>query len=81
MHGGFGYGERNSGGVLILDFAVAYDLLIANTLFKKKEDHLVTFRSSFSKTQIGDYLIRAYSRILCKDCKVIPVNIWGLSID
>lgn len=38
-HGGFGYGKRNNGGVSVLDFAVAYDLLVANSFFKK-EDHL-----------------------------------------
>ena len=37
-HGGFGFGERNNGGVSVLDFAVAYDLLVVNSSFKK-EDH------------------------------------------
>ena len=27
----------------MLNFALAYDLLIANTVFKKRESHLVTF--------------------------------------
>lgn len=80
MHRGFGYGERNSEGVSILDFAVACDLMIINSLFKK-EDHLVTFKSSLTKAQIDYFVIRANNRILCKDCKVIPSNIWGLSID
>ena len=35
IHGGFGYGERNSGRVSILDFAVAYELSIVNSYFKK----------------------------------------------
>ena len=38
-HEGFGYGERNNGGVSILDFAVAYKLLVVNSYSKKKEDH------------------------------------------
>jgi len=41
IHGGFGYRERNSGGVSILDFAVAYELLIINSYSKKKEEHLI----------------------------------------
>jgi len=49
-HGGFGYGERNYGGVFILDFAVAYELLVVSSFFKKKEEHLVTFKSGFLKT-------------------------------
>jgi len=49
-HGGFGSGERNNGWVSVLDFAVAYDLLVVNSFFKKKEDHLVTFRSGSVRT-------------------------------
>jgi len=49
-HGGFGYKDRNSGGKAILDFAVAYDLTIVNSLFKKKEDRLVTFSNCVTKT-------------------------------
>jgi len=71
-HGGFGYGVSNNGGVSILDFAVAYDLLAVNSYFKKKEDHLVTFRSGSIKTQIDYFLMRANKRRLCKDCKAIP---------
>ena len=71
-HGGFGFGERNNGGVSILEFAIAYDLLVVNSLFKKNEDHLVTFKSGSRKTQIDYFLTRADSRRFCKDCKVIP---------
>ena len=48
VHGGFGFGERNNGGVPVLDFAVAYELLVVNSYFKK-EDHLVTFKSGSLK--------------------------------
>jgi len=34
-HGGFGYGERNSGGVALLDFAVAFDMRIVNSLLRR----------------------------------------------
>ena len=44
VHEGFGYGERNNRGVSILDFVIAYELVIANSYSKKKEDHLVTFK-------------------------------------
>jgi len=50
VHGGLGYGERNNGGVSILDFVVAYELLIVNSYFRKKEEHLVTFKSSSTRT-------------------------------
>jgi len=70
--GGFGFGERNNGGVSVLDFGMAYDLLAVNSFFKKKEDHLVTFRSGSVRTQIDYFLTRADSRRFCTDCKVIP---------
>jgi len=31
VHGGFGFGERNEPGNLILDFALSYDLILTNT--------------------------------------------------
>ena len=36
VHGGFGYGSRNQEGEDVLNFALAYDMLIANTLFRKR---------------------------------------------
>ena len=76
-HGGFGFGVRNSGGVVVMDFAIAYDLLVVNSLFKKREDHLVTFNSGSFKTQIDYFLTRADSRRSCRDCKVIPSEFVG----
>ncbi|KAG5591784.1 hypothetical protein H5410_042298, partial [Solanum commersonii] len=72
VHGGFGFGERNGGGTSLLDFAKAFELVIANSCFSKKENHLVTFRSSVAKTQIDYFLLKKGDRGLCKDCKVIP---------
>jgi len=80
-HGSFGFRERNSGGVAILDFAISFDLTIINSLFKKKEDHLVTFRRNSSKTQIDYFLIRANHKRMCKDCKVILASFWGPNIE
>ena len=76
-HGGFGYGVRNNGGVSIMDFVVAYDLLVVNSCFKEKEDHSVTFKSGSMKTQIDYFLIRANNMRLCKDYKVIPSEYLG----
>jgi len=36
VHGGFGYGSRNQEGEEVLDFAIAFDLMIANTFFHKR---------------------------------------------
>ncbi|KAM2452819.1 hypothetical protein PS2_010187 [Malus domestica] len=72
FHGGHGFGERNEDGGAILDFAMAYDLFLANTFFKKREEHAITYKSGSSKTQMDFLLMRKGDRITCKDCKVIP---------
>ncbi|XP_019236209.1 PREDICTED: craniofacial development protein 2-like [Nicotiana attenuata] len=72
VHGGFGLGDRNGGGTSLLDFAKSFELVIANSTFPKREEHLVTFQSLAVKTQIDYLLLRRCDRGLCKDCKVIP---------
>ena len=37
MHGGFGFGKRNVEGEMILEFADAWNFVVANTWFKKNE--------------------------------------------
>ncbi|XP_009757832.1 uncharacterized protein [Nicotiana sylvestris] len=56
VHGSFGFGEQNRGGVSLLDFAKAFELVIAYSSFPKREENLVTFQSTVVKTQI-DYLL------------------------
>jgi len=76
-HRGFGYGKRNNGRVSVLDFAVTYELVVVNSFFKKKEAHLVTFKSGSLKTQIDYFLTRTDNRRFCKDCKMIPSEYLG----
>ncbi|XP_064122510.1 uncharacterized protein LOC135226731 [Macrobrachium nipponense] len=45
MHGGHGIGERNPEGESVVDLAVSYDMAIVNIFFKKKREHLLTYRS------------------------------------
>jgi hypothetical protein len=71
VHGGFGYGSRNQEGEGILNFALAYDLIVANTLFRKRVSHLVTFSSGQHCSQIDFILARREDRHICLDCKVI----------
>ncbi|XP_009761011.1 uncharacterized protein [Nicotiana sylvestris] len=52
MHGSFGFGDRNGGGMTKLDFARAFDLVVTNSSFLKKRKKLVTFRSLVGETQI-----------------------------
>jgi hypothetical protein len=55
-----------------LDFVVAYNLVIANTFFRKRDSHLVTFSSSHRSSQIDFVLTRRKDKQACLDCKVIP---------
>lgn len=59
-HGGFGFGTRNEGGCDLLEFAMAHELVIVNSCFKKRDDHLITFRSAGRNTQIDYLLMRQY---------------------
>ncbi|XP_070028811.1 uncharacterized protein [Nicotiana sylvestris] len=72
VHGGFGFGERNGGGTSLLDFAKTFNLVIANSSFPKREEHLVTYQSSVAKTQIDYLLLQRCDRRWCEDWKVIP---------
>ncbi|XP_047263697.1 uncharacterized protein LOC124896212 [Capsicum annuum] len=67
VHGGFGFGERNGEGTALLDFARSFGLVVVNSSFPKKDDHLITFRSATAKTQIDFLLLRKGNRVLCKD--------------
>jgi hypothetical protein len=54
-----------------LNFAVAYDLMVANIFFrKKKKSHLITFRAQHS-SHIDFIITRREERPNCMDCKVI----------
>jgi hypothetical protein len=72
INGGFGYRSRNQEGEGILNFALAYNLFVANTLFRKRVSHLVTFSSGQQYSQINFILTRREDRHAYLDCKVIP---------
>jgi hypothetical protein len=71
IHEGFGYESRNQEGEGILNFALAYDLIVANSLFRKRVSHLVTFSSGQQCSQIDFILARREDMHACLDCKVI----------
>jgi hypothetical protein len=72
VHGGFGYGKQNQEVEDILNFVIAYDLMVANTFFRKKKSHLITFSSGQHSSQIDFVLTRREERPNCMDWKVIP---------
>ena len=45
VHGGWGVGERNEEGEQIINFSMAFGLVIVNTFFKKKEAQMLTYKS------------------------------------
>ncbi|XP_071700459.1 uncharacterized protein [Rutidosis leptorrhynchoides] len=71
VHGGFGYGVRNEEGRSILEFAVAHDLVVANSFFRKTEAQLATFHSGGHSTQIDYLLLRKGDLRTCRDCKAL----------
>ena len=64
--------RKNEPDYLILDFALFYDLILANTWFRKRVSHLITFKGGSSASQINFFLIRRVDRGSCIDCKVVP---------
>ncbi|XP_071707992.1 uncharacterized protein [Rutidosis leptorrhynchoides] len=77
VYGGFGFGVRNEEGRSILEFAVAHDLVVANSFFKKTEAQLATFHSGGNSTQIDYLLLRKGDLRSCGDCRALTT--WACS--
>ncbi|VDP13440.1 unnamed protein product [Heligmosomoides polygyrus] len=71
-HGGFGYGSRNADGERILDYAESHKLTIVNTVFQKRDSHLISYYSGGTKTQIDFILVKDRDRGLVTDAKIVP---------
>ena len=68
----YDYSYRNKKGKPIIDFAVAYRLIIVNTYFNKREEHVNTFKSESSRIQIDFFLTKKIDSRICKNFKIIP---------
>ena len=68
----YGFGERNGEGEELLGLCQANNLRIVNTWFKKKAEHLITYKSGDVATQIDYILMRKSEVVKVKNCKVIP---------
>ena len=64
VHGGMGYDRPvpDVEGERILEYALAFDLLLGNTCFKKRDSHLITYKSGNIATQIEFILFRRTMR-------------------
>ena len=72
VHGCHGFGRSNLEGELLLEFAEARDLVVANTWFTKKEKQLVTYESGGNKSVIDYILVRKRDMRMLTDATVIP---------
>lgn len=70
--GRYGLKERNEGGQTVVDFAKRMDMAVVNTYFKKKEEHLVTYKSGGRCSQIDYIMCRRGNLNEIGDCRVIP---------
>ena len=62
-HGGYNYAARNVEGEEILEFSQAYDMAIANTFFKQRDEHYISNKSGPNKTVI-DYMGKAHKNCI-----------------
>ena len=72
IHGGHAYGLENDGGEKIIDFSISNDMVIGNSLFHKRDEHLITYKSGNRASQIDFLLYRRRNRNEIRNCKVIP---------
>ena len=68
----YGFGRRNLKGELLLKFAEARDLVVANTWFMKKKKQMVTYESGGNRSMIGYILVRKRDMRKINDVTVIP---------
>ena len=69
---GYGRPEPDVEGVRTLEYTLAFDLLLGNICFKKRDSHLIRYKSGNIATQINFILFRRTMGKLVTDVKVIP---------
>ena len=72
VHGGFGIGQINDGGIRLSDWAVGKGLHLMNTCFQKRKSQPITFKSGETETMIDYILVNNKYRSSVRDVKVIP---------
>ena len=74
IHGGYGFGKCNIDGERIPEFVVANNLVVGNSKFVKKDNHLITYQLGGCSIQVDYILLQCNKFHLIKDIKVIPVE-------
>ena len=72
VHGGFGFGERNVEGEMLMEMAGGLNLAIINTWFKKAEGKLVTYESGGCKSVVDYIMVRKAERHHVRNVTVLP---------
>nr|XP_016500349.1 PREDICTED: uncharacterized protein LOC107818816 [Nicotiana tabacum] len=72
VHGGFGFGNINGGGTSLLEYAKAFELVIANSCYPKKAEHLIAFRSTWTRPRLIIYLFGNVIEVYARIARVIP---------
>ncbi|XP_037791278.1 uncharacterized protein LOC119586600 [Penaeus monodon] len=69
---GNAYGNGDEDGEKVIDLALSFDMVIGNTLFRKRNEPLITYKSGDRASQIDFLLYRRRNIREIKKCKVIP---------
>ena len=72
MHGGYGVGQRNLEGRMLLEFCLEKELYVSNTWFKREENRKVTFRMGENETEIDFVMIEKEHQRFMQNVKAIP---------
>ena len=64
----------NKEGDHILGFVVAHNLVVGNSYFTKKDNHLITYQSGGISSQTDYILVRRSDFKLMRDIKAIPAE-------
>ena len=71
VHDGFGFGQRNDEGTMVLETADAMQMLICNTMFMKEERKRVTYCSGEKRSMVDYVLMRQRNRGMLRNVSVI----------
>ena len=58
VHGGYGVGQKNLEGRMLLEYCLVNELFVSNTWFKRVEKRKVTLRVGENETEIDFVLIK-----------------------
>ena len=69
---GYGRPEPDVEGERILEYALAFDLLLGNTCFKKRGSHFITYKSGNATLQIDFMRFPQSNAQTCHRCESYP---------